>query len=65
MTSTEEKKQYFLYRSRRVGPGGVFKSFVPWVAGRIYDVQNYDDIQLIQFEPYTDHKSSLDYLKGV
>ncbi len=65
MTYTPENKQYFVFKSKRVSPGGVFKSMTPWVPGRVIDVAHYNDVQFIEYEPYTNHKDSLATLRGI
>lgn len=37
-------------------------SFPP---GRIIEVEDLHDIQFFKYEPYSDHKSALDTLKGI
>lgn len=58
-------KRYYIHAGRRTGPRGVFKVFVPFISGAVIDLDHWDDIKMIEFEPYANHKSTLDYFEGV
>lgn len=65
MFEITRKPSWWVFKARRVNPGGVFKTFTPLRAGQVIDCDFATDVQIIEFEPYSDHKSALDTLRGI